>query len=154
MIKASDIASFLEVEQVGPDLSIGGVSTLSDPQPQTVVFVGRLLKDGVPDSGSLYLVLPAQPAGSSGANAYLHVHNPRLALARVIENFFRIHPEPGIASTAHISPDVKMGTDCFVADQVVIQGDVELGAGVQVGANAIIHGPCRIGDGVIIGEGC
>ena len=60
-------------------------------------------------------------------------------------------PVPGLAPSAVVAPDARLGDGCRVEPNAVIGPGAELGAACHVGANAVIGPGCVLGDGVRVG---
>lgn len=87
------------------------------------------------------------------------VANPKVALAKIGNQFFAYKYEVGIHPTAIISPNAKIGKNVYVGPYCVID-DAEIGDGCIIESNVRIYGCVIIGEGgkiksgaVIGGEG-
>lgn len=86
------------------------------------------------------------------------VPDPKLALAKIGNEFFVRKPEPGIHPTAIVHPDAKIGKDVFVGAYSDI-GKVVIGDGCVIDSNVKIYDDVEIGDfcniksGAVIGGG-
>lgn len=91
--------------------------------------------------------------GKSGASkSFILVEaNPRLAFARVLEEFRpREAPRRGIHPTSVVGPDVVMGRDVYLGPHVVVEAGVRLGDGVRLYPNVYVGENSSIGDNSII----
>lgn len=86
----------------------------------------------------------------------LVVKNPKLAVAKVGNEFFVERPQPGIHPTAVLHPDVKLGKNvfigphtsigkCNIGNDVVIHAGVTLYDNVTIKNNVLIHAGSVIG---------
>ncbi len=77
----------------------------------------------------------------------LVVDNPKLAIAKVGNEFFVEKPTPGIHPSAVIHPDAQIGENVFVGANSVIENCI-------IGDNTIIEANVHIYSSVIMGKNC
>lgn len=80
------------------------------------------------------------------------VNNPKLAVAKVGNNFFVERPEVGIHASATIYPEAIIGKDVFIGANVVI-GECKIGDNVLIYPNVTICNRTIIGNNVAIHSG-
>lgn len=73
------------------------------------------------------------------------VEDPKLALIKVLRQFFSTRPKPGIDPSAFIHPEAKIGKDVYIGPHCYI-GKCEINDG------NIIHGNVNIYDRTVIGK--
>lgn len=92
----------------------------------------------------------------------LVVENPKLALMKIIKQFFSKSFEPSIDSSAYIHPNAKIGNnvyigpncyigDCVIGDNNVIHNGVHIYDRTAIGNNNVIHSGAAI---CVDGLGC
>ena len=135
------ISGVAALPEAGPD----ELSFFANPKYQAALRVSRagavLVPAGYQSSG--------ETAAGPGAPAFIGVQNPSLAFARFVARFAPPPrtPTPGIAPSAIIGQDVRLGPGVAVQAYAVIEDGVELGENVSVGAHVFI------GAGTVIGAG-
>jgi UDP-3-O-[3-hydroxymyristoyl] glucosamine N-acyltransferase len=136
-----------------PESAIAGLNSLADACEGELSFFSnpRYLGALKISRASAVLVPPGfrAPDGLSPAVALLAVENPSIAFARLLERFAPppTPDVPGVAPTAVIGANVRLGTGVSIQPYAVIEDGTEIGAGAYVGAH------CFIGAGSSIGEG-
>ena len=139
---------------------IHGVSTSSNPRPETLSFMTRwspesqAVVDGNPDT---LFIIPADANVSGGPCNVVAADKPRLAYALALRDALHQEGPATIAATAvvedsaEIAEGVSIGHFCVVEDGVVIgEGSridhhVVLKAGVQIGRNVRIGSHTSVG---------
>jgi UDP-3-O-[3-hydroxymyristoyl] glucosamine N-acyltransferase len=141
------------------DGEVSGVAALADANPGELSFFGnpRYLGDLRRSRASAVLV----PAGFQSlpdaeavgfAPALIAVENPSLAFARLVERFAPAvaAPSPGVAPTAIVGANVRLGTGVCVQAYAVIEEGAEIGDHVSVGAHVYIGAGTMIGPGSVL----
>jgi UDP-3-O-[3-hydroxymyristoyl] glucosamine N-acyltransferase len=137
---------------------ITGVAALADAAPGDLSFFANpKYVAALRRSRASAVLVPAgfQPpppeSGGRPANApvLIAVENPSLAFARFVARFAPslAAPAPGVAPTALIGHNVRLGAGVCVQAYAVIEDDVQLGDGVIVGPHAYIGTGTEIGAG-------
>lgn len=129
---------------------ICGAAAVSDAGEGHVTFFGNpKYLPQLKTSRATAALVPVGFAESIPAIA-IHVENPSLAFAQLLEKFgpAPIRFAPGVHPTAVIGPNVALG------ENVSIQPFVVLEDGVQVGANTVIGAHSYVGHGARIGNDC
>jgi UDP-3-O-[3-hydroxymyristoyl] glucosamine N-acyltransferase len=141
---------------LGKDIT--GVAALPDAVPGELSFFANPKYVGALRRSRASAVLV--PAGftppllevsdhQENAPVLIEVENPSLAFARFVARFAPplAAPAPGVAPSALIGRNVRLGTAVCVQAYAVIEDDVQLGDGVIVGAHAYIGAGTEIGAG-------
>jgi UDP-3-O-[3-hydroxymyristoyl] glucosamine N-acyltransferase LpxD len=147
-VKASDIANFLNVCLLGDDLNLIGISSLDDDVENTLSFS----KNKSFDTTSKKLVITTQTYNQlehkNEISSIIKVANPRLAFAKIVNEFFIKKQSIGIHASSII------GNKCIFGDKVTIGANCYIGENVQIGNNSIIGHNVVIADNTEIGNNC
>lgn len=84
----------------------------------------------------------------------IFVKNPRESFRVLLDTYFTTSTKYGIASTAIISPDVKLSNTVYIGENVVIEDGCLIGNKVMIGHNTVISQGTIIGSDVRIGANC
>ncbi|MDX9873544.1 MAG: UDP-3-O-(3-hydroxymyristoyl)glucosamine N-acyltransferase [Spongiibacteraceae bacterium] len=145
-----ELADHLQLEYRGDrNLRITGLATLSQARSDQLTFLANpKYRQYLADTQAGAVILAPELVDECPVAALI-TSNPYLAYARV-SHLFDGAPRvaPGIASSAVVAPDARLGADVAIGPGTVIGAGVELGAGTTVGAN------CVVGDGARIGAHC
>ena len=82
----------------------------------------------------------------------LVVDNPKLAIAKIGNEFFVEKPTPGIHPSAVIHPDAKIGENVFIGANTVIE-NCTIGDDTIIDANVHIYSPVIIGKHCVVKSG-
>jgi UDP-3-O-[3-hydroxymyristoyl] glucosamine N-acyltransferase len=164
-MKARELANILGAGLSGPgEVEINGAAGLHEAGEGQITFAAgpQNLKDLEGSRASAALVpldTPAMPL------TLLHVKNPRLAFAQVLELFYvRPYTAAGISDRAVIGRDVVMGAEpsihpCAViadgariGDRVTLYPGTYVGRGSVIGEDSVIYANVSIGEKVTIGK--
>lgn len=169
---ASELASFLKAELVGPgDVTITHVGTLEHGQEGTISFLRsgkffHLLKNS--RASAVLVTRGLMPPEDSRQRAILLVDDADLALNQVLELFApaaRPAP-PGVHATSVVDPGatlgrgVSIGARCDVragaaiGDGTVLTSGVYIGYDVKIGRGVVLHPNTVVMDRCVIGDGC
>jgi len=150
-VKLSELVAICGFERVGEaDFLIAGVSTLKNATQYEISFMGN--KKYAPDlketcAGAVIITekdVPNLPAGVVG----LVCQNVMISYAKVLDVLFRKEEHLfHICATAKIHESARIGTGCYIGENVVIEEDVEIGDDVVIGHNTVIEKGCKIGSG-------
>lgn len=159
-MKSSEIAKFLKKELIGDDIEIGTYSSLSNLQPQSVVFAKKYSKeysealckaDGV-------LAIVCEEYSEKIAIPHILSCNPRLDYLRVVSEFFvekeistGIHPTAVVEEGAVIGNNVSIGSHCYIAAKVTIGDNTIIMPNTSIYGKVTIGNGCYIKPGVVIG---
>lgn len=159
MVKAGEIAGFLGKELYGEDIEIDRPRSIEEITDGACVFFKRYDEDilYLLNKYKVFAVLPCgiKPFPSC---SFVLSDNPRLDMARLINEFFVEKKEPNIAKTAIISDGVLIGENVSIGEYCVLDGNISIGAGTVIGHHVRIIGEttignnCHIKSGVSIGE--
>lgn len=138
------------------DISITGFSNLKNSKENTISW----LKDNCYDLESVnssILICPEKHKLQSDKIILIPVKNPRLAFARLVENFYEKPKMLGIESTVKIGKNVKIGNNVYIGHYTVIGDNVKIGdntcikSNVSIYENVTIGNNCLINSGVVLG---
>lgn len=149
-VSAARIASFLGRPLVGEDLELIGVKPVTCPEPGSLIFAKKWsdeICEALNGSNDI-LVLAAPEFEGRLSVSHVITPRPRLAFARTVEEFFSPPRRSGIAGTALIAPDAKLGQG------VSIGNFCSIGEGVQIGDGTVLHDSVVISDRCIVGSRC
>jgi len=158
VIKAVDIAKFLNSNLIGNNIEIKKVASINNITSNCLVFVNKVSNDIKDNSNILYLLPLNAQVEKLKKCSYILVENPRLSFAKVVEAFFERKIIPYIDQTAKISSTAKIGKDVYIGKYTIIGDSVTIGDGTIIRDNVIIHynvtigTNCYIKSGVVIGE--
>lgn len=159
-IQASAVASFLGYPLEGRDMPLDGPSAISDPAPNTVMFVHRFREDRVDQLNAmppLFIVAAEEYRGRLG-HPHVLSPNPRLDFARLLVHFFEppvpasIAPTAQIAATAIIGKGVSIGHFSVIGEGVSIGDGTAIAHHVVIGEHCVIGKDCSIRSNTVIGE--
>ncbi|MFH0811211.1 MAG: UDP-3-O-(3-hydroxymyristoyl)glucosamine N-acyltransferase [Pseudomonadota bacterium] len=157
-VMASDVASYLGEQLIGKDIPLYGCKSASAASDFTIAYISNLVFKENMAVHALYLIRPKKTLPASSACSYVRAKNPRLAYARIIQQFFPQESSIGVAASATIGTNVNLGADvsigesCVIADNVSIGSGTKLHAGVVIGYGTQIGCNCIIRAGSVIGE--
>jgi UDP-3-O-[3-hydroxymyristoyl] glucosamine N-acyltransferase len=158
-VRASYIAEFLDSDLIGKDMLVTSVSSISSPKKNSLMFAKKTFD--LEDNISILLLCKKDDYKKSNKNkqfSYIFCANPRLAFAKVVEEFFVHHKEPTIHKTAiisdksHIHSSVSIGAYCIIGPGVKIGEGTHIKNNVVVSENVKIGKFCYIKSGSVIGE--
>lgn len=133
-----------------PDRLISGVSPFEQATADDVTFADRPAFLKQIDKTRAGAVIVPSSFGIPNRNL-IQVDNPRLAFARIVDNFLPPRdPGTGIDTKASVAPDFSSGEAVYVGPCAVIENSVCCGHRVQIHAGAVIGPEVTLGDDVII----
>lgn len=154
-LSISDLAAFVGgrlAVGVDPELRIDGVASIAEATASEVTFLGnpkylpalRLSQAGA--------VLVGSDFAEEVKPALVHVENPSLAFAKLVERFA---PKPmersaGIHPSAVIAPTAEIGEGVCVLANAVIDEGAKVGAGSVIGALSYIGPFARVGEACVL----
>jgi len=149
-VPLDEIAAAVGGRRVGAEVTIGGVSSLTDAEPGDLAYVdGDRLAEAARSSRASALLVSGEMAGI--APAQVIVANPRLAFARVVERFFTApRIARGIAAEVVRGVDVELGDDASIWPFVTLGDRVKLGARVTLYPGVFVGPDAAIGDDVVL----
>jgi UDP-3-O-[3-hydroxymyristoyl] glucosamine N-acyltransferase LpxD len=158
--QASVLAAFLKVPLCGADVTVDRVASLGAVEEGALTFLQRFNPGAADHLNRLQRVFVLADPSSEGRLACSHVivADPRLAFARVAQEFFEPRVAPVVASTAQVHPGARIGRDVAVGHFSVVDDNVEIGDGTVLGDHVVIRARTRIGkrciirSNVVIGE--
>ena len=133
--RASDIARFLGTELYGNEIELIGVSPLSFPCPNSLVFSKVKLVNEC--FHKVCFIVPELPE-VMGSNAFIVVKNPRLSFAKAVQEFFSERKKEGIGQFTVIGKDVDIGEGTEIRHHVVIADGVKIGKDCLIRSHVVI----------------
>lgn len=92
---------------------------------------------------------------SVDGTALIRVEDAQAAFARAVRLFHPApEPEPGVADSAVVAPEVELGEEVSIADYVVIGDGARIGDGTRIGPHTVVAPGVEIGEDCEIAEGC
>jgi len=163
-INLTDIISFLESDLItvhgDPDSVI--IRYLRDPEhvdEYTLDWINPLKPDKqkiAETSKAKVIVVDKEVVFSetlkNQEKVLLVVDNPKLAIAKIGNEFFVEKPTPGIHPSAVIHPDAKIGENVFIGANTVIE-NCTIGDDTIIDANVHIYSPVIIGKHCVVKSG-
>lgn len=152
-VSAAEMAEFAKGRLIGdPRLLIDGVCHLHRPESGKLCFATTPdVIESDPTTAGALLLAPPGAEGLIGGTAIL-VDQPRLAFARIVQQFFRPPTSSGIAGSARISDSAKLSPDVAIGEGCVIGPGVSLGPGTRLQHNVVLASGVQIGRDSIIGS--
>lgn len=165
-IPLSKLASLVDGQLEGDEVTITGVNTIDDVSAGQIAFVDRpeLLSVGEA-SAAAALIVP--PQARTSAKPIIVTEDPRLAFSKVLAVFAPqrrvhdgIHPTAVIGASPRLGRNVSIGAHAVIGDHVTIADDAVIhplayvGHDVSIGQNSEIHPQAFIGERVSIGRNC
>lgn len=144
-----EIGEFIEGSSF--ECTLAGVSALNDPLPETLIWTNN--KDC--DCEKINFGAIIAPVGFPIVNDKIVfiVKKPRYAFARVVNKFFIEQNRIGIALSAKLSEDVKLGKNISIGDNVVIGKKCQIGDNVTINSNVVLYDDVNLGNNVVIESG-
>lgn len=150
LVRASQIAQFLQSELEGADIDVWWPSTLDAPTDNTFVFANAITPEaeGKIKNRPGTLILRPKEGVDLGSTPQIRVGAPRYAFGIVMARFFAPQRTPGIAPTAIVPAGVRIGEHVSIGHYTVI------GEGVEIGDDTVILNHVVIASNVRIGRRC
>lgn len=171
VLRLAEIVARLGGEIAGDgNVQVSGIATLDSAGPGQLSFFSNPKYRGRLSSTRAAAVILAPEAAGDCPTAAIVTPQPYLYFARVAQWLYpRLRPSVGchpsavvegrVASTASIGPNVWVGPDAEIGEDVVIEancsvgGNSMIGAGSWLHANVTIYAGCRVGARAIIHSG-
>ena len=154
-IKVSDIANYLNTDFKGDDIVINGVSSISNIKNNTLCFVKN--KQNIVSKKPFLLLAPRAYTNDALCSTII-VENPRLAYAKVVNNFFLEKKDINSSTMLNIHSTAIIGKEAHVGSYSSIGKNVKIGVGtiiennVHIDDNTSIGDYCYIKSNTVIGE--
>ena len=160
MVKASEIAAFLQKELKGADIEVEKPCSLEKLQPKSIAFAKKFSSDILKrlNNNEKCLVFVTKEYEGKINCTHIVSDNPRLDFAKVLSYFFQVNSKVGIAKTAILGENVQIGEEVDIGEYTVIGNNVSIGSGtvirnhVVIFDNTIIGNNCFIKSNTVIGE--
>ena len=159
-LTAAEVAALVggEIFHGPAERPISGANSLEQATPTDAAFFGNaryLPALRRTRAGVVLVPVDFDTAGMAAddplrAATLIQVENPTLAFSKLVEKFAPPAPShaPGVAPSAVVGRDVKLGAGVSIQPQAVIE------EGAEIGDRTVIGAGCFVGQGVVIGEDC
>lgn len=162
----SELATIINGQPKGEEVTITGVGTLEEANPGEIVFVedADRLPHGEQCRASA-LIVP--PKAETSRKPIIVTEDPRLAFSRVLklfapklERYEGIHPTAVVEDGCTIDEDVSVGAHAYVGRNSILRKGVTIrplafvGPDCVIEDNTVIHPQAYIGERVVIGSDC
>jgi UDP-3-O-[3-hydroxymyristoyl] glucosamine N-acyltransferase len=155
-VKASEIAKFLSAKVIGKDMLVNNITSLHNVKKFSLIF--SKVNDFIVDVECLIIVSTNYIEDKNCKYSIIKVNNPRLAFAKIINNFFikkrkqEIYPSVIIGNNVKIDSTVSIGPNCTIGNNVKIGKNTVINNNVVLSDNIVVGENCYIKSGSIIGE--
>ena len=147
-ITISEIAEFLNESFYGTNFSINKPTSLGEIEDSTLVFSkSKTLTTDLNYKSLILCPLDFEYINNS-VYTVIKVKNPRLAFAKVVNEFFIKN------NNNEIDPSSNVGIECKIAYNVAIGKNSIIGNNVRIGKNTVIKHNVVIFDNTTIGDNC
>jgi UDP-3-O-[3-hydroxymyristoyl] glucosamine N-acyltransferase len=151
-ITLKEIAEKIGARLIGNEtMKITGVSAISNPRPDTVLFVENVSMLGrINDIAKYAVIVPESPVDKNG-NFLVHSH-PKKAFAQLSGIFNKSYwvNYKGISPRANIEDGAHISESASVADGAFIGSGASIGSGTKILPNAYVGRDVKIGDDCVI----
>ncbi|GAB1441236.1 UDP-3-O-(3-hydroxymyristoyl)glucosamine N-acyltransferase [Ignavibacteriales bacterium] len=148
-----EIADFVSVELTnGHELKIDELLNIEKAGPGSLTFLGSKAYEKFFETTQASAILVSKGFISSRKDLVcLEVDNPYQSFLMILKRFFEYkHELSGIANSASIHPESKLGEGCAIGINVVIGRSCVIGKNVTIFHNSVILENCTIGDNTLI----
>lgn len=152
-VKASAIADFLGMPLYGKDIDVYKVASLSNIQPNSLIFVKADKEEAIQyiaERDDVFVILPLDFSSKGLSCPRVFSKNPRLSFAMVVQRFFTRKREAAISSKAIISDSAIIGNDVSIGPYCIVEEAVVIGDGTEVRNNVLIKSGTKIGKNCVI----
>lgn len=154
-ISKNEIADILGINPFSEDKEYIGVSTIDNPNDQTIIFIKKITEELVPAISKLSQCLFVTQENAADINGeIIIVEKTRFAMAKIL-NYIGDKKNPyikSISKTAVIHKGTKIGKNVRIEDFVFIGPNVVIGDNVRIKQGVKILENTTIGDYSIIRE--
>ncbi|MBE0492580.1 MAG: UDP-3-O-(3-hydroxymyristoyl)glucosamine N-acyltransferase [Sulfurospirillum sp.] len=156
-VNAQEIAKFLNSEFYGVNITLDRACSLDNAQDGVLIF-SKSSKNLDIQKKCLVLVPLDFEYLKESVYSVIKVENPRLAFAKVVNNFFIDNFCSGIAISTKlgknciIDESVSIGENCVIGNNVIIKKRTKINHNVVISDNVTVGEKCYIKSGSVIGE--
>ena len=155
-----------------PQTVIRGIAAIEDARSGDITYAetARFLQTAEQSCASAVLAPETNGTNAfavSGGKAVIHVANPRLAFAQLLDVFAPeqyaervIHPSAVIGADFRCGANASIGAHCVLGENVRLGENVTvyplafIGDDVEIGDNTIVHPQVTLGRGTVVGADC
>lgn len=151
---ASELAEYLNLELVGNDFIISGVSTITKPLDGSVLYINSKADflRGDFSGVSQILILTPEAIPASGSYSFAVSENPRLDFVLGLDEFLVRKTTREVHPTAHVAEGAVVGRNVHLGANVSVGPEVTLEDNVTIHSNAILTGRIHVGANTVIKE--
>lgn len=153
-ISIHELSKILCLNQTNNEAFYKGISTLDNPESNTILFIKKIDEDVIGAVSKLKDCLIITEDRSYKDSKTVLVENTRYSMAKVLSFIYNnknVRREY-IASSAVVSSDAKIGENVMIEDFVYIGPNVSIGNNTWIKQGVKIIENCTIGDNCIIRE--
>jgi UDP-3-O-[3-hydroxymyristoyl] glucosamine N-acyltransferase LpxD len=158
LISTKEISKFLVAELIGTDVQVIGLNSADCVKAQQLSFISKNSFRENETIQAVYLVKKNKKINKDAKAIYIKVANPRLAFAKVAQEYFPIRDKRSISKKANIHIAATLGANVHVGDftiigeNAVIEDNVVIENHVVITKDVVIGESSHIKSGAIIGE--
>jgi UDP-3-O-[3-hydroxymyristoyl] glucosamine N-acyltransferase len=152
MVRASDIASFLNVPLQGADINVMGPRSIASADSGSIAFLSRDDATAIAALNGIgtVLCLTNLELAPKLTCSVLPVENPRLAFCKALNEFFAEIAPTAVTREASIAASAVLGDNVRIEQGACIGEGVRIGDGSHIGANVVVEARTEIGCGCTI----
>lgn len=157
-MKLSEICEILKIDFKGEDFEINALNSLQNAKENELSYCDSLKNTKFIENSKAGAILVTKEMQDLVKSNAIIVENPHLAFA-ILSKYYAKElisdkKESKISKTAKIMPNVYIGNNVSIADEVIIMPGAFIGDNVEIGANTIIHPNVTIYNDTKIGANC
>lgn len=157
---AEQIAGLLNGEIIGnPQVKVSKLSKIEEGEPQSISFLANMAYEQHIYTTDASIVIvnkdfqPQKPVKNTCT--LIKVENAYECFAKLLETYQQMRNEKtGIEQPSFISPQAKIGENCYIGAFVYISDNAVIGNNVKIYPNTFIGENVTIGDNTTIFAGC
>ncbi|WP_375752257.1 DapH/DapD/GlmU-related protein [Vibrio sp. HN007] len=152
---ASEIASIVEAELVGKDVSVTEIKNISEPSSGALMMCYPKNKDLLKDIDKPCLVFcTSETVIENEFVSYIVTNTPKFDFFDFINNYLITETTNWIAQTisnhSEFYPGVEFGYNVKVGKNTIIAPGTKIGSNTVIGCNVVIRDSVSVGNGCII----
>lgn len=152
-VSSLDIAAALDLEHIGPEVSVVAPASIDDVGPNMISFVRQGVSFSFPlDNWFPLVVVCCETADLPAAVTRLVATNPRHTFAQVLQRWFVQAPRPGVSPNASVAKGATVGQRVSIAPFAVVSEGVCLGDDCAVGAGTYLGPGTKVASNVKLGQ--
>lgn len=161
MIALTDILSYLDKQKIdyqfhGRKIHVERVSSTENLSDGSLSWCGGSELKTTPVQGSFVLIVGEKFKKESVCCSLVVVSNPRLIMAKVLNEFFAPKAVPIISGiiddSAKVGTNLNLGRFSIIGSNCLIGDNVSIGSHVVINDNTVIGNNVTVSDGTVIGS--